>query len=145
MTRDQLLPAAADYLRMSEHATSTRRLCALVAEDEPDIRELVALSLEHDGWTVLRAADGFDALELALVARPDVAVLDVAMPRVNGLELAAQLRASSATHDIPIVFLSARTTDLDVARGLGAGGDDYVRKPFSPTELKRRIADVLAA
>jgi DNA-binding response OmpR family regulator len=118
---------------------------ALVADDDEDVRDLVAFCLEREGYEVLRAADGLEALELAVARRPDVAVLDVTMPHLSGLEVAEQLRSLPRTHDLPIVFLSARATDDDVTRGLVAGGDDYVRKPFSPAELQRRLRDLLAA
>jgi DNA-binding response OmpR family regulator len=118
---------------------------ALVADDDEDVRDLVAFCLEREGYEVLRAADGFEALELALAGRPDIAILDVTMPRLSGLEVASQLRLLPRTHDLPILFLSARATDDDVTRGLVSGGDDYVRKPFSPAELQRRMRDLLAA
>jgi two-component system phosphate regulon response regulator PhoB len=109
------------------------------------VRDLVAFCLEREGWEVLRAADGLEALELAVARHPNVAILDVTMPHLSGLEVAAQLRSLAPTRDLPILFLSARTTDDDVTRGLVAGGDDYVRKPFSPAELERRMRDLLAA
>jgi DNA-binding response OmpR family regulator len=93
---------------------------------------------------VVEAADGLEALELAVSASPDVAVLDIMMPALNGLEVAAQLRSQARTRDIPIVFLTARAADEDVLKGLLAGGDDYVRKPFKPAEFRQRLRDVLS-
>jgi DNA-binding response OmpR family regulator len=118
---------------------------ALVADDDEDVRDLVAFCLRREGYEVLRAADGLEALELAVARCPDVAVLDVTMPHLSGLEVAEQLRSLAPTRALPIVFLSARATDADVTRGLVAGADDYLRKPFSPAELERRLRDLLAA
>src|SRR4051812_44362865 len=121
------------------------KLLALVAEDDADVRELVGFCLRHEGYEVLEARDGFHALELAVERPPDIAVLDVKMPHLSGLEVATQLRALPATADVRIVFVSARTSDADVCEGLAAGGDDYLRKPFSPAELRKRLGDLLAA
>lgn len=135
----------------SEHVTAfddmpdaLRPPRALVVDDDADIRALISFCLQSDGYEVVEAADGLEALELAVSAPPDVAVLDVTMPTLNGYEVAQQLRAQPRTANVPIVFLTARSADEDVLRGLVAGGDDYVRKPFRPAEFRRRLRDILS-
>ena len=115
----------------------------LVADDEEDIRELIVFRLENSGYTVIEAQDGAEALELARSARPDLAVLDVMMPKMDGYELTQRLRADEATSRMPIILLTARTQEADVERGFSAGADDYIRKPFSPEELRSRVQAIL--
>ena len=115
----------------------------LVADDEEDIRELIVFRLENSGYTVIEAQDGAEALELARSARPDLAVLDVMMPKMDGYELTQRLRADEATSRMPIILLTARTQEADVERGFSAGADDYIRKPFSPQELRARVQAIL--
>jgi DNA-binding response OmpR family regulator len=115
----------------------------LAADDDEDILELVAFRLERSGYTVLRARDGEEALRLALEAKPDLAVLDVMMPKLDGFELTRRLRADDATSRMPIILLTARTQDADVQAGFDAGADDYLRKPFSPQELRARVQAIL--
>lgn len=115
----------------------------LVADDDPDILDLVTYRLEHSGYEVLRAEDGQTALDLALERRPDICVLDVMMPRLDGLEVTRRLRANDATSAVPIILLTARALESDVERGFDAGATDYVRKPFSPQELRLRVQALL--
>jgi DNA-binding response OmpR family regulator len=115
----------------------------LAADDDEDILELVAFRLERSGYTVLRAKDGEEALRLALEAKPDLAVLDVMMPKLDGYELTRRLRADDATRRMPIILLTARSQDADVQAGFDAGADDYLRKPFSPDELRSRVQAIL--
>ena len=115
----------------------------LAADDDEDILELVAFRLERSGYTVLRAKDGEEALRLALDAKPDLAVLDVMMPKLDGYELTRRLRADDATSRMPIILLTARSQDADVQAGFDAGADDYLRKPFSPQELRARVQAIL--
>jgi DNA-binding response OmpR family regulator len=115
----------------------------LAADDDEDILELVAFRLERSGYTVLRAKDGEEALRLALEAKPDLAVLDVMMPKLDGYELTRRLRAEDATSRMPIILLTARAQDADVQAGFDAGADDYLRKPFSPQELRARVQAIL--
>jgi DNA-binding response OmpR family regulator len=115
----------------------------LAADDDEDILELVAFRLERSGYTVLRAKDGEEALRLALEAKPDLAVLDVMMPKLDGYELTRRLRAEDATSRMPIILLTARSQDADVQAGFDAGADDYLRKPFSPQELRARVQAIL--
>jgi DNA-binding response OmpR family regulator len=115
----------------------------LAADDDEDILELVAFRLERSGYTVLRARDGEEALRVALEAKPDLAVLDVMMPKLDGFELTRRLRAEDATSRMPIILLTARAQDADVQAGFDAGADDYLRKPFSPQELRARVQAIL--
>jgi DNA-binding response OmpR family regulator len=119
------------------------RPLVLVADDDDDIRDLVAFRLDRAGYEVLRAGDGQEALDLAREHRPDLAVLDVMMPKLTGYDVTRELRADAATSRIPVILLTARVQEADVARGFEAGADDYVKKPFSPQELKARVQAVL--
>jgi DNA-binding response OmpR family regulator len=115
----------------------------LAADDDDDILELVAFRLERSGYTVLRARDGEEALRLAEEQTPDIAVLDVGMPKLDGLELTRLLREREATSTIPIILLTAWVQESDIERGFEAGATDYMRKPFSPTELAARVQAAL--
>jgi DNA-binding response OmpR family regulator len=115
----------------------------LAADDDEDILELIVFRLERLGYTVLQARDGAEALELARRSRPDLAVLDVMMPKLDGFELTRRLRADESTSKMPIILLTARTQEADVERGFDAGADDYLRKPFSPQELRSRVQAIL--
>jgi DNA-binding response OmpR family regulator len=115
----------------------------LAADDDEDILELVTFRLERSGYTVVQARDGEEAWRLALDKKPDLAVIDVMMPKLNGFELTRRLRAEEATSRIPIILLTARAQDLDVQQGFEAGADDYIRKPFSPQELRARVQSIL--
>jgi DNA-binding response OmpR family regulator len=119
------------------------RPVVLVADDDDDIRDLVAFRLDRAGYEVLRAGDGQEALDLARKHVPDLAVLDVMMPKLTGYDVTRELRADAATSRIPVILLTARVQEADVARGFEAGADDYVKKPFSPQELKARVQAVL--
>jgi len=112
----------------------------LVAEDEPQIATLVRDYLEHAGFAVLAAGDGVAALALARARRPDALVLDLGLPRIDGLDVIRALRREST---VPIVILTARGDETDKVAGLELGADDYVVKPFSPKELVARIRAVL--
>lgn len=108
----------------------------LIAEDDPDIRALLRLYLESEGMRVLEASDGAQALELAREHTPDMAVLDIMMPGLNGFELTCALRKYS---DLPILILSAKSEDNDKILGLNLGADDYIAKPFNPVEIVARV------
>jgi two-component system, OmpR family, alkaline phosphatase synthesis response regulator PhoP len=112
----------------------------LVVDDEPKIVQLARDYLEHAGFDVLTAGYGASALQAAGVRRPDLVVLDLGLPGVDGLEVMRTIRASGTT---PIVVLTARDTELDKLLGLELGADDYVTKPFSPRELVARVRAVL--
>jgi DNA-binding response OmpR family regulator len=109
----------------------------LIADDDPDIRMLVRLRLERSGYTVIAANDGLDALELAAGCEPDVAILDVSMPGLSGVEVTRTLRERQAT--FPVILLTAHAREADVAAGEAAGANAYITKPFSPQELETRV------
>jgi len=115
----------------------------LVADDEDDVRDLIVYRLTRSGYDVLEAKDGQQALELALANTPDLAVLDVMMPKLDGYELTRRLRADDATSRIPVILLTARTQEADVSQGFEVGADDYLKKPFNPDELVARVRAVL--
>jgi DNA-binding response OmpR family regulator len=115
----------------------------LVADDEEDIRALVAFRLQRAGYDVITAADGAEALTLATTRLPDLIVLDMMMPKATGLEVTRSLREQDSTRDIPVILLTARAQEADVASGFEAGADDYVKKPFSPMDLQLRVQALL--
>ena len=115
----------------------------LVADDDEDIRQLVALRLERAGCRVVSAADGDDALALARNERPDLAVLDVMMPGRTGVEVTQLIREAEEGTRMPILLLTARVQDGDVAHGLAAGADGYVKKPFNGAELVGQVRALL--
>ena len=128
---------------MTESAPEREQPVVLAADDDEDILALVTFRLERSGYSVLQAHDGAEALELALAEKPDLAVLDVMMPKMDGFELTRRLRAHEATSRMPIILLTARAQDSDVQEGFDAGADDYLRKPFSPQELRSRVQAIL--
>ncbi|MDF9407017.1 MAG: Alkaline phosphatase synthesis transcriptional regulatory protein PhoP [Pelotomaculum sp. PtaB.Bin013] len=111
----------------------------MVVDDEKHILELVRFNLEREGYQVISAADGAQCLELARTQSPDLIVLDVMLPEIDGLEVCRELRKNTKTKNIPIIMLSAKAEELDRVLGLEIGADDYVTKPFSPRELVARI------
>jgi len=111
----------------------------LVVEDDPRTLASIALYLRHDGYDVATAADGASGLAAIGRAMPDLLVLDLMLPRMDGLEICQTVRSSG----LPVIMLSARSTEEDKLRGLAAGADDYVTKPFSPRELVARVHAVL--
>ena len=115
----------------------------LVADDDEDILTLVALRFRRSGLEVILARDGEEALELIQTRAPDAAVLDIAMPKLTGLEVVRRLRNSEATKSIPIVLLTARAAEKDVELGLDAGADEYITNPFSPQDLYACVQSVL--
>jgi DNA-binding response OmpR family regulator len=115
----------------------------LVADDDHDILTLVSFRLERAGYDVVGARDGEEALRLALERVPDLAVLDVMMPKLDGYEVTTRLRQNRATRRMPVILLTARVQEADIARGFEAGADDYVKKPFSPQELGARVQAIL--
>jgi DNA-binding response OmpR family regulator len=115
----------------------------LVADDEPDVRELVVYRMKRSGYDVIEAKNGEEAFELAVEHLPDLIVADVMMPRVDGYELTRRLRAEYTTQRIPVILLTAKTQEADVSQGFDAGADDYLKKPFNPDELVARVRAVL--
>lgn len=112
----------------------------LVVDDEPPIVELVRGYLAREGWSVTSAGDGVEALTIARAERPDVVVLDLMLPGVDGIEVCRELRTFS---DAAVVMLTARSEEVDTLVGLAVGADDYLTKPFSPRELVARVKAVL--
>ncbi|MDD4766407.1 MAG: response regulator transcription factor [Desulfotomaculaceae bacterium] len=111
----------------------------LVVEDEKNILELVRFNLERAGFEVIATPDGARGLEMAREELPDLIILDVMLPGMNGFEVCRELQHDSATRFIPVIFLSARAGELDRVLGLEMGADDYIVKPFSPRELVARV------
>jgi DNA-binding response OmpR family regulator len=116
----------------------------LVADDDPDIRELVVFKLEQAGYTVHAVGDGEAALAATMALTPDLILLDVMMPGLNGFEVCRRLRANQHTATTPVIMLTARAQEADVESGFAVGADDYIVKPFSPRELLTRVNNVLA-
>jgi DNA-binding response OmpR family regulator len=119
------------------------RPVVLVADDDQDILTLVSFRLERAGYDVIQAHDGEEAVRLAVEHSPDLAVLDVMMPKLDGYEATRRLRDHEPTSTLPVILLTARVQEADVARGVAAGADDYVKKPFSPQELGARVQAAL--
>ena len=115
----------------------------LVADDEEDVRELVAYRLTRSGYEVIDAQDGEEAFRLASERVPDLRGLDVMMPRLDGYELTRRVRAEESLRSVPVILLTARSQETDVGRGFEVGADDYLRKPFNPDELVARVRAVL--
>jgi DNA-binding response OmpR family regulator len=115
----------------------------LVVDDEPDALELVAFNLKRAGFQVVTAADGAEALRRAHEQLPDLVVLDVMLPELDGLEVCRRLRKESGTAGIPVLILTAKSAEIDRVLGLELGADDYLTKPFSPRELVLRIKNLL--
>jgi DNA-binding response OmpR family regulator len=115
----------------------------LVADDSPNIREILKVSLEGDGYTVLLAEDGEQALALVAQEKPDLLIMDVMMPRVNGFQVCRRVKTDRATDDVPVIMLSAKTAQQDVFWGKDCGADEYLTKPFSTRELVGTIDRLL--
>jgi len=116
----------------------------LVADDDEDILLLVTTRLRRDGFEVIAARNGEEALELARERHPDIAVLDVGMPKLDGLEVLAQIREDETLKTMRVLLLTAKAQESDMRRGYEAGADAYVRKPFSPSELSSRVLELAA-
>src|SRR3984957_2893462 len=124
-------------------AVPAARRKVLVVDDEKDIVELVAYNLGRNGYEALVAYDGNEALEIARKEPPDLIVLDLMLPGIDGTEVARRLKADAQTAVIPIVMLTAKGEETDVVVGLTLGADDYVTKPFSMKVLLARVSSVL--
>ena len=122
---------------------SVRRL-VLIADDDEDILALVRATIERSGHEVMAVGDGAAALSAMAERRPDLAVLDIAMPELDGLEVLRRLRADDEMRDLPVILLTAQAQAADVERGFATGASAYVRKPFSPRDLATRVDDLLA-
>jgi DNA-binding response OmpR family regulator len=111
----------------------------LIADDDDDVLDLVRFRLDEGGYQTISAVNGAEALELARQRLPDLCVLDVMMPKMNGFEVVQALREARNTENIPVLLLTATVQDRDVAHGLEVGANDYLRKPFDPQELQARV------
>ncbi len=112
----------------------------LVVDDDPSIQRLVSLTFEMEGWQVAIAEDGVAGLKAAKDVAPDAILLDVMMPKMDGLAVAAELKADPATSSIPVILLSAKAQAADLGAGMATGADEYITKPFDPLELLERVA-----
>jgi len=124
-------------------APNGQRRVVLVVDDEKDILDLVAYNLQRNGYQVLTAANGDDAIDVATQKKPDLVLLDLMLPGTSGTEVARRLKADADTSQIPIIMLTAKSEEVDVVVGLTMGADDYVTKPFSMKVLLARVATVL--
>ena len=115
----------------------------LVAEDEKDIRELIGFTLRFAKLDVTLTRNGAEAVEQAPELKPDLIMLDVRMPKMNGYEACRALKSNPATSDIPVVILSAKGQDGEIQEGKDAGADHYIVKPFAPDKLTERVKDIL--
>ena len=116
----------------------------LIAEDEPDIRELVAFTLRFAGHEVTTTANGEEAFHKALQLIPDIIIMDVRMPKMTGYDACRAMKANITLKDIPVVFLSAKGQDSEIQTGLSVGAEEYLLKPFAPDQLAERVRVILA-
>ncbi len=116
----------------------------LIAEDERDIRDLVAFTLRFAGYEVATASNGEEAVEMTSKENPDLILMDVRMPRMTGYDACRILKADPATKDLPIVFLSAKGQESEIQTGLEAGAEEYLLKPLAPDQLAERVRAILA-
>jgi DNA-binding response OmpR family regulator len=121
----------------------TDRPLVVCADDDEDILSLVTLRLERAGFAVAQARDGDEAVELVRARRPALAILDVMMPRRTGLEVLSELRSDESLAGLKVILLSARVQETDVERGLDAGADAYLAKPFKAPELVAKVEELL--
>jgi DNA-binding response OmpR family regulator len=115
----------------------------LLVDDDPVILKLLQVNFEMEGYSVLTANDGVEGLEKARAERPDVVILDIMMPRMDGLEVTRELKGDDATKEMPILLLSAKAQASDIQLGRDVGADDYLTKPFDPLELLERVSEIL--
>ena len=115
----------------------------LIAEDERDIRDLITFTLTFGGYQVVAAANGEEALEKARVEIPDLILMDVRMPKMTGYEACQEMKKDDRIKHIPVVFLSAKGQDSEVATGLDVGAVEYILKPFAPDQLTARVNELL--
>ncbi|MDC0227626.1 response regulator [Alphaproteobacteria bacterium] len=119
------------------------KTCILIADDEPNQLELMDFNLTNAGFSIIKARNGKEAIELIENHSPDLIILDWMMPKMSGIDVCRTLRSRSETKQIPIIILSARSEDSDKSLGLDTGADDYISKPFSPKELISRVKALL--
>ncbi|MBI9106306.1 MAG: response regulator [Spirochaetales bacterium] len=115
----------------------------LIIEDEHDIRELISYTLENEGYNIHKAADGLSGIASARKNKPDLILLDIMLPDIDGLEVCRKIKRDESIGDVPIIMLTAKSEDSDVISGLELGAEDYITKPFSPRVLVARLRAVL--
>ena len=115
----------------------------LIVEDEMNIRQLVRYNLEKEGFQVLEATDGLQGLKMAKLEKPDLVLLDLMLPEMDGLEVCRSLKGNPGTAALPVIMVTAKSEEIDKVIGLELGADDYLTKPFSPRELVARVKAVL--
>ncbi len=120
----------------------SKKLITLI-EDEPDIQEIIAYNLKREGYQVHAALNGEEGLVLIAQKKPDLILLDLMLPGIDGIEVCRRIHAEESTREVPIIMVSAKGEEADVVLGLGLGADDYIAKPFSPRELIARVQAVL--
>jgi DNA-binding response OmpR family regulator len=126
---------------MSDAPAATKLI--LIADDDPDVLELLRFRLNQEGYETATAKDGEAALALVRERTPDACILDVRMPKLDGLSVVRAMREDDGSSEIPVLLLTASVADRNVARGLEAGANDYMAKPFAHEELKKRVAALL--
>ncbi len=115
----------------------------LIVEDDNDIRELIAFNLEISGYEIIKCDNGEDAINLAIKSSPDLILLDIQLPTIDGFEVCRMIKEKALTQKIPVIMLTARTDDEDIIQGLESGADDYITKPFRPKILMARVKAAL--
>jgi DNA-binding response OmpR family regulator len=136
--RGQWEPNLSEYDR-SVPATKPAKKRVLICDDDPVILRLLQVNLELEGYEALLAHHGAKAVEVALAERPDLVILDIMMPRMDGYEALQNLKANELTKTIPVIFLSAKAQPSDIEKGKNYGVDDYITKPFDPAELLETV------
>ncbi|KKL90904.1 hypothetical protein LCGC14_1900030 [marine sediment metagenome] len=116
----------------------------LIADDKLEVVELLRATMEGEDYQIISASDGREALEKIGKEKPDLVLLDVVMPKMNGLEVLAKVKKDPQTKDVPIIMLTAKGQQLDKDKGIGLGAEDYIIKPFSPSHLLRKIEEIMA-
>jgi len=116
----------------------------LVVDDDPVIQKLLQVNFEMEGYSVITAGDGEEGLAKAQAEHPDAVVLDVMMPKMDGLEVARRLKSDPDTQGIPIILLSAKAQQADIQAGTATGAEEYLTKPFDPLELLQRVGELIA-
>jgi DNA-binding response OmpR family regulator len=115
----------------------------VIAEDEPDIRELIAFTLRFAGYEVITGSNGEEGYELTKKVRPDLAMFDVRMPKMTGYDACKKVKADPEIAHIPVIFLSAKGQESEIEQGLAAGAEEYLLKPFAPDQLTERVKAIL--
>jgi CheY-like chemotaxis protein len=129
---------------VTDQSGESKTLKILVAEDEPDIRDLVAFTLRFAGYEVVSGSNGEEAVELARQEHPDLIILDVRMPRMTGYDACKLIKSEPNLKDVPVIFLSAKGQEAEIQSGMDAGAEDYLLKPFAPDQLTDRVRSILA-